>query len=281
MESVIGSFYTLSACIDKVPLTIDEWESWNKEQAKYLAIYKNCRNAKIPEIESKVSVGDVEPVNAFLRERGFSIQLDPIKPDDLAIASVLLVVLKWLSKGQKTSIRWNSQSYSAVNLESGVEVVYCEGFERDAVAKIVTKNNDTVYMTTLAKKPTDSFDVFEQARKLIVAETKRTKIYEDRVIFPTVDLDTMPDISWIVGMSDKLREKWMIAQALQQTKVKMDEEGVTIKEAVTLGVRCMSASFPSKVPLIINEPFLFVVKREGLKEPLFSAYLDVDGWCKS
>lgn len=276
MKSIIGSFYTLSACIDKVPMALEEWKAWNKEQEKYLAIYKNCRDAKIPEIESKVSRGDVEPVNAFLRERGFNIQLNPILPDDLAIASILEIALKWLLKGEKTKVHYNSQDYKAVDLESGVEVVYCEGFG-NAVAKIHTKNGDTVYMTTIAK-PKDSFAVFEQARNLITAETERTKIYENQVIFPMVDLDMQPDISWIVGMSDEKRKKWMIAQALQQTKVKMDEEGVVIKEAVAIGVRCMCASFPMKVPLIIDTPFLFAVKREGLKEPLFSAYIDTDGW---
>ena len=280
MKSIIGSYYTLSACIDKIPsMELEDWTAYNEKQAKYLEIYRNCRGANIPEIESRVSVGDVTPVNEFLRQRGFSIQLDQLgDPRDLAIASILELFLKWLSKGEKSSVFYLSEPYSAVNLTSGVEVVRCDGFS-NAVAKIATKNGDTVYMTIPMAKPIDSFGVFELARKLIVAGTSRTQTYEDRVIFPKIELDTQPDISWIIGLSDRLKEKWEIGQALQQTKVKMDEEGVTIKEAVAIGVVCLSAFRPS-IPLVINKPFLFVVKREGLKEPLFSAYLDTDGWMR-
>jgi hypothetical protein len=129
--------------------------------------------------------------------------------------------------------------------------------------------------------PKDSFEVFNMARELMFARTDYSNgVYLNEVIFPMVDLDVMPDISWIIGMSDKLEEKWKIAQALQQTKVKIDEEGVIIREAVTIGVKCMSACFDEPVPLVINRPFLFAVKREGLKEPLFSAYLDIDSWIK-
>lgn len=279
MKSVIGSFYTLSACTDKIPnMKLDDWKAYNSNQEKYLEIYKNCMGAKIPEIEYKVSQGDVTPVNDFLRQRGFSIQLDQIGPFDLAIASILEVILKWLTKGKKTALFYQLEEYKAVNLSSGVEVVLPKSFA--ATAKILTKNGDTVFMTIPAEKPTDSFEVFEMARKLIAAKTSKASHYENRAIFPMVDLDTQPDISWIIGLSDKRSEKWEIAQALQQTKVKMDEEGVVIREAVALGVRCLAASFPSTYPLVIDEPFLFVVKREGLKEPLFSAFLNTDGWIK-
>ena len=285
MTSIIGSYYTLSACIDKIPdMELEDWTAFNEEQKKYLEIYKNCRGAKIPEIESRVSIGDVTPVNDFLRERGFDIQLDPIRPRDLAIASILEVFIKWVEKGEKTTLHYENVAYNGVDLDSGVLVQSVRGFGKP-VAVIRTQNGDTVYMTVPTSKPSNSFETFEIARKLLAETGTQIGVgwvlaqgYEDEVIFPMIDLLACPDISWIVGMSDALKEKWEIAQALQQTKVKMDEEGVTIKEAVAIGVYC--ASFPERVPLRIDEPFLFVVERKGLKEPLFSAFLAIDGWVK-
>lgn len=277
MKSIIGSFYTLSACIDKIPLSLEEWKAKNREQELYLKIYKNCMGAKIPEIESRISVGDVTPINEFLAKRGFDIKLEPIEERDLAIASVLEIMLKWLEAGAKTDVPYNQKKYAGVDLTSGVQVLQVEDFP-NPVASIITKNGDTVLMTIPDERPTSSFEVFDLARKLMSTKGTPDFDYEREVIFPMVDLDIKPDISWIIGMSDEKEEKWGISQALQQTIVKIDEKGVLIKEAVALGVRCLAASFPIRKTLVINKPFLFVVLRKGLKEPLFSAFLDVDSW---
>ena len=277
-ESIIGSYYTLSACMDKIPdMGIKDWEALNEEQRQYLDIYKTCRNAKIPEIESRVSVGQVEPINKFLADRGFRIQLDPIGPMDLAIASVLEVLLKWMEKGEKTGVYNSGNFYEAVDLKYGVRVLGVDGF-REPVAEVKTKNGDTVYMAMLSARPTSSFEVFSLARELLSARSYSDNGYNMQAIFPMIDLDTNPDISWLIGMADKHKNKWQISQALQQTIIKMDEKGVLIKEAVALGVRCLSAAMPITRTLVINRPFLFVVKREGLDEPFFSAYLDTDSW---
>jgi hypothetical protein len=285
MVSKIGSFYTLSACIDKIPnVKLEDWECINEYQKKYFEIYKNCTGAKIPEIESKVSVGDVKPVNDFLRERGFDIQLEPLVTEkDLAIASILELSLKWTRKGNKLTINNDGKKYSGVGLEDNVEIVYCKGFH-GAVAKITTGNGDIVYITIPTRIPKDSFEILDMARVIINSEKSSAhQVYENIVSFPMIDLDTQPDISWIVGMKNDIidSEYWYeIKQALQQTKVKIDEIGVVIKEAVALGMRCYCASFDFRVPLVIDKPFLFVVERKGLKEPLFSAYLDIECWVK-
>ena len=282
MTSVIGSFYTLSACVDQAPLKYEEWLAVNPEQEAYLKIYDNRRGAKIPEIESIVSIGDVNPVNKFLSDRGFDIHLDPIEPDDLAIASVLELIIKWLTKGDKTTVNYMgdyNDKYKAVHLEEGVNIVYDN--RANAIAMIQTKNGDTIYITMPKIIPKNSFEVLDMARDLISTKKDYSGgYYLNKVVFPMIDLDVKPDISWIIGMCDRFREKWVISQALQQTKVKIDEEGVVVREAVAMTIRCCSMNYHEPEPLVINKPFLFVIKREGLKEPLFSAYLDIDSWIR-
>jgi len=275
MVSVIGSFYTLSKCIDILGVDINEFKALNENQKNYLDIYRNCKGANIPEIESKVDIGRVDRVNSFLSERGFDIGLNPIEPNDIAIASILELLLSWLEIGEKTTIRYKDNTYTGVDLPYGVNIRNVQGFIYPA-AIVDTKNGDKVWMTVIDSIPNTSFEVFNLARKLISSPNIYPYGYKREVIFPMIDLDMKPDISWLVGLGYRRN---YINQALQQTKVKMDEKGVTIKEAVAIAVT-LACVGPITVPLVINRPFLFVVEREGLKEPLFSAYLDVDYWIK-
>ena len=137
----------------------------------------------------------------------------------------------------------------------------------------------------MTPRPTDSFETLEMARHLISTQKYTSSYFESySVSFPMVDLDIKPDITWLIGMrtmrTDNPDKGWEIDQALMQTKVKLNEEGAEVREAVALGVRCFCASFDLKRQFVIDEPFMFVVQRDGLKEPLFSAYIDVDGWIK-
>jgi hypothetical protein len=194
--------------------------------------------------------------------------------EGVAIASILNVFLKWMSKGNKTNVRHASKEYKAVSLKNGVSIVRNNEF--GLTARIHTKNGDTVYMTIPKRKPKDSFDTFDMARKLVSAGSSPSS-YE-KVIFPMIDLDAKPDISWLKGLSDETRgDGYFIDEALQETKVKMDEVGVKVQEAVAIHAT-KSARPRSRPPFIIDEPFLFAIHRKGLKDPFFSAYLNLDGW---
>jgi hypothetical protein len=290
MTSVIGSFYTISACIDKIPdMTIEEWKAVNNKQDMFLRIYRNTKGAKIPEIESMVSTGNVNPVNKFLSDKGFDIKLNPLEdPRDLAIASILDLHLEWNKEGKETTIFYIREpvvggfdKYKGVGLYDNVVILKSTRFT-NAIAKISTKNKDIVYMVMLDCVPKDNFEVFDLATDLMNDSTLKVDFkYKMVVKFPEVHLDVKPDITWLKGMTDTLEVKWKIDQTLMQTKLDIDKKGVKIKEAVALGVLCLSACFSNEPePLIISKPFLFVVVREGLSVPLFSAYIDIDGWIK-
>ncbi|HLZ60785.1 MAG TPA: hypothetical protein VKR06_27880, partial [Ktedonosporobacter sp.] len=57
----------------------------------------------IREIESCASSSD-EEVNAFLRQHGFTIQLQPFGPGTFGVASVLDLLLKWAHKGEVLTV---------------------------------------------------------------------------------------------------------------------------------------------------------------------------------
>jgi len=281
-KSIIGSFYTLSACIDQIPNLINN--NWiivkNKEQEKFITIYRNTTKAKIPEIESKVSVGDSTPVNEFLKSKRFDIKLSQATSDkDVAIASVLDLVLAWLKNGNKSNLYYDKTLYKAVELDKGVSIHTVYGFD-NPIAKIVTKNDDIVLMTVLEDVPKDGFDVYFRAKVLMnhLEDSKIDSNYLSEVTFPYVKLDVQPDISWLNGLTNA--NGYSITQALMQTKLDIDDKGVKVKEAVSIMVTLSSFKIEPE-PLRIDRPFLFTILRKGLKEPLFSAYVDTDGWIKN
>lgn len=260
-----------------------DWKPINDKQRRFLSnIFAPSREeaTKIPEIES-TSSRNHEVINEFLRSRGFSIKLDPFQsPSDFGVASVLKLALEWLEKGTKTQITAQGQGtqlYPAVHMEGGVQFFTAQGHEHQVV-KLLTKSGDEVYLTMMDKPvPQDDLDI--TALRLLCNLSPNRQ--HSKVVFPMVDLDQQPDISWLVEMwtpTNVPNEFGIVKQALQQTKFAMDEVGAKVESAVAIGmVRSVSRVAP---PYRIDKPFLAVVTRPTLKQPIFVGYLDTDCWKK-
>jgi hypothetical protein len=103
----------------------------------------------------------------------------------------------------------------------------------------------------------------------------------DGFIFPKIDLDEETVLEWIINLRFETPKGevpfYVIAQALQQTKLKMNEIGFRVKSAVAMGI--LAGAAPKKTePYIINRPFLMWITRPGLAKPLFIGYLNKDVW---
>ncbi len=275
MKTVVGSFYTMTSCLKAIDSIHDwTWSSISPVQGKFLTeIYDICKNevGDIKEIEYEVGIGTVVPVNDFLERKGFNIHLDNIIPEQISAASVLDLLVKWLNKGKSSHIN----RFPAALLNDGVQILQSGEFP-SPIAEIKTKTDDIVLMTTIPYQPEDASEVFILANKLVETQ-KFADITYSGVKFPKIDLDVKPDVSWLVGMKVKENPIWAIAQALQWTKLKMNEEGFHVKEAFVIMVSG-SCYIPKPPPLVFDKPFLFVVKRPGLKKVLFSAFLAEDCW---
>jgi hypothetical protein len=253
-----------------------KWRSKDCTQERFLSDFFNpCRNEKIPEIES-IASRSAEEINRFLAERGFSIALDPFQyPSDFGTASVLDVLVEWVQTGRLVSIRADHTRFEGVHLES---VSFSKMIET-VVARIPTKSGDDVCMAMYDDAP-DGMDLIDLVNK-IRADAKSCSDYEG-IHFPMVNLDQRVDISWMKGLSTVGADgvPAIISQALQQTKLRMNEKGARAQSAVALGMmRCSVGPIPApRPPLIINEPFLFWIERDGLQQPLFVAHLTRDDW---
>lgn len=252
------------------------WKAVNSSQERFLQIFDICKRdvEQVREIEYEVGVGTVNPVNSFLKRKKIGIQLNPISPGEIAVASVLDLLVNWMLEGQPSNILKEAKRYPAVFLNQGVSVSHVKGFS-NPVAVIRTRTEDKVLMTILTEQPASQFEVFEHACKLVEGqESAKVEWDFEGVKFPMIDLDVQPDVEWLVGMKTV---GWSVGQALQQTKLKMNEKGAHIREAFAVAAE---ASEPGQEPqpLIIDKPFLLVFQRPSLKNPLFAAFLAEDCW---
>lgn len=265
-----------------------DWCSVNDSQNAFLLdTFARAKDeiSSIPEIES-MSSRNHEEINRFLAERGFSIKLNPFGPDDFGVASVLKLILEWVTKAEKVTLcpeenlrSEKSKVYPAIKMSANDVMFAYSKHTNHPIIIIPTKSGDEVCLH-LVDEPIEDEQLESFAEKLLSGMTLSNTQY-DSIVFPMIDLNYEPDISWLCGMQiHKEREiLGYINQALQQTKFKMDEIGAVVESAVAIGMRCLSCARP-KPTYIINKPFLAVVRRPSLSKPIFVGYLAEDCWNK-
>ena len=275
--------YPIVAALVKAEDILGENRTWvpiNGMQSRFLAdFFRICRNEGlgIPEIES-IASWSADEINTFLRQRGFDIQLQPFDSLTFGMASVLDLLVEWLEKGWKTSVKCvlDQEWYDAARLKNGVEYLLSD-IHRHPIAAIATKTGDVVYMTKIDDAP-DGFDLVAMAEQL--ANLSRPVYKFGGLVFPMVDLNQQVDVSWILNMqtfTDDRTEAY-ISQAVQQTILKMNEEGARAKSAFA-GVVTLGTRIPKEKPdMIIDAPFLVWFMRPLLNKPLFVGYIATEDW---
>lgn len=279
-STTVVSYPIISALVEaETELGKDrQWNPVNKTQENFLnTIFADTRDevASIPEIESTSSRSH-EVINNFLRERGFSIQLSPFQcPDDFGVASVLKLALEWLIKGKATTIQSKGVIYPAVRMDAKGINFYSSPGHNHPVVIIKTKSGDEVCLT-MVDEPLSQEELSSKATGIFKTLHNSTEQFAG-LIFPMIDLDQQPDISWLLGMNTMGEDgkPGIISQALQQTKFSMDELGAQVQSAVAIAVSRTMSGPPHHV---IDKPFICVVTRGNLTQCIFTGYLAEDCW---
>ena len=264
---------------DRIWHTVAEGQPNFADHHRFLGNYLTAlrEHIDIPEMES-IADRDHEVINEFMAQRGFDITLDPFVEGQFGTASVLDITVKWLAKGLRAEVTHAKRSFDAVHLKPGVVIFKTRQFP--LVASIETRSGDIVNMAPLSQGlPTQVPDDMALMDWIMSSSDSLPSYDYEGVIFPMVDLEDKPDISWVQNlwtMSDAKR-RWEISQALQQTFFKMNEFGARTKSGVSMGFRTTAAREP-KPPLVIDEPFVLWKHRPGLPTPFFAAYITPDDW---
>ena len=270
MLPVLGCFKAAAEFVN-LPL---EFRTMNDVQKAFLERFEDKMDnvEKLAEELQSIAHKDVSVINAFLKERGFDIQLNPVT-GGFAVASVLDVLVKWLKEGKKTTIR--KGKYPAVKLEEGVSIFM--GAHGNPLVAIETQTGDIVFMTVVDEIDTynDKFAIEKLVQSLTESKAMPWRGNNKGVIFPMVNYDQQVDISWLEGLF--VTKEWYVNQALQQTKFRMNEIGARAESAVAMTLRWASMS-AEPTPIVIDRPFLLWIDRQGVTVPLFTGIFAEDVW---
>ncbi|MHA2424528.1 MAG: hypothetical protein ACXAEF_07055 [Candidatus Thorarchaeota archaeon] len=257
------------------------WEEGNAKQEAFMKdFYSICKSEidTIQEIESIAHI-DSKVINEWLKHHGFDIELNPFGPGGFGTASKLDLSGYWYRPGTSTVLYINrDETYDAVKMLAGYDLLKFKENE-DLVVRIRTEGKDHVYLMMVDEVPS-GLAMVDYVSK-IQAEMENANIEYEGVIFPMIDLNVQGPLQWIVGLKALVEGGsipfYEIAQALQQTKLKMNHKGFRIKSAVAMGILA-GAALKKKEPYIINRPFVIWVSRPTLKKPLFVGYMNKDVW---
>jgi hypothetical protein len=256
-----------------------EWHSVNDLQAGFLRDqFAHCIDLidQIPEIE-RIASRDNEIINKFLRERGFSLHVDPIEPLQFGIAGMLDLQVEWMLPGERVAIKTQRWQYPGVRLDSEHVQFYRAVGHPNPIACLSTKSGDRVYMTMLDEPP-DANSVAQ------ISGTQFARMEPggnfSGLIFPMVDLNQETDISWLAGLHtvNDRNEPCMIARAQQQNRLRMSEIGARAQSAAVMELTFGMVASPPPVH-VIDRPFLVWFQRfDDSTPPLFAAYVTEEDW---
>ena len=253
----------------------DQLVTCNDEQKDFINRYVANSDAFLSlflpqELRARAST-NIPALNDWLEQEGFDIRLSEGIPDTYGVVAILKIALEWKQKARQTSIEYSGQQYSAFELERkkhDCSVFHVEGYAHP-IARVVTKNNDTVYFA-LADAPADDMQLQDKVVKLL-AQKKISNADHDSVIVPKVSLDIRKKLEKLLGL---VIGDGRIMQAEQQTKFSMDETGARVEDAVALLIeRCMP-----QPAYILNKPFYVWIVRDGMQEPYFAGYITPKDW---
>lgn len=251
--------------------------SMNKDQrlltTSYFSKHPELALFSDSELRSWASHDDRE-LNAILEKEKFNIRLKKFLPGEFGVVSILDVLVNWRHIGTKTHIKAeNGLVYPAVTLDTGVTCCFDVDSSSSNLIKIETNTSDVVWIATNAQ-PLEGFALLERIKALKDGMSNvELPCPACRVQFPMIDINQEVDIKWLLGMRFG---EYSISQALQQTKLRVNEKGAQVRSAVA--VAAMKSFTPKKKTLIIDKPFYFWIERPGLSYPLCAAYVSESDW---
>lgn len=209
-------------------------------------------------------------LNWILARNGFGdIRLNDFGKDGFGVVAIFDLVMSWAAKGTAITLNHNGQDYPGVQMSGGFEILNCG--QNDVVAIKTNGGRDTVYMT-VAEESLSGLLLAERIDS-IAGGLKAGSARPGLLRFPMVAAKTNTDISWMEGLRVK-ESNYHIERALQQTKIKMDENGASVKSAVAMDLRLVS--YTEKKNVTIDQPFLMWMERDGIR--YFYGYFGPDSW---
>jgi hypothetical protein len=242
---------------------------------------------------------DAETFNKILRDNGFTIQLKEFThPDSIGVVAIQDILVKWLEKAERKSIRSGKKEYAGFHLDEKKMDVSFSGNNQDnptiVIAEIATQSKDKVYCAIKVKisdektaavpffadkdSPSDHdvIHTIDVLREQFKNPGQYPSVYLFNAIeLPMINYQEQPSVKWFKGLKFP---GYAVDQALQEVIFKMNEVGARAKAAFAIGMCGSAPCVRPKEPLIVNQPFLLWIERPGMPLPIFAAYLEQKYW---
>lgn len=227
---------------------------------------------QLSDLEGKAST-DHEVLNQFLVEHGFKPMFQPLAA--VGVVSILDMLVKWSMPASATDIRRDGKTYPAFRLHTNVYSV-----DGGLLAQLETQTGHSVWlmMGTEFPEPMDGVELAALAQALAAAPKQLDYRY-DSVAVPKLEMDLEPNMDWLKGSYAVAADgtPWVIDQAFQMFKLRLNEHGARAKVATGIGVAMAAAFLPET--LIFDQPFLGYFTQPGHDNLALAAfYAGLDSW---
>lgn len=278
---IVGAIYAVEEFLKK-KWQVSGWDYQNEIQKTFLTEILSCCKKEITSIHEIEYIAhvDIDVINEWLEYHGFSIELQPTSTPGFSVASKLDLSGYWKTIASVTDIYTDDdEKYPGIKMKGAYRFFQGEGIN-NLIVQADTESDDKVYFLMIDQVPI-GFALIEFVERIQKRMEPAMIEYSD-FRFPMIDLNQEGPLEWIIGMrvnvDDSSAQDYQIAQALQQTMLKMNEKGFRIKSAAAMQMVLAAPLMRINEPYIINKPFLMWVERPTLSKPLLVGYFNRDVW---
>lgn len=223
--------------------------------------------------------GNVAEVNDFLANHGFDLRIEQLIAGSTFMAAVMQIIVKWIKKGEPKTIKAkDGNEYSGVTMTDQTLFTVMTGAPQ-GILVLNTQSKDKVCITVHPEAPESGMESWKLCFDLMNKTNKAPMPAEDwEVKFPMIDFKAEEEIP-LAGSTKQGNPPQVILQAKMQNIFQMDEAGAIAKSAFVAEMIPASIGWTSKrARLVIDEPCLVWIEREGVPFPVFAGWFNYGQW---
>lgn len=277
---LMGAFSALQKLLNPsgVPL---QWNSSNSFQEEFLQMLAR-HGESVGDVAGLQSIAhyDIQKVNEWVEQHGFSIRLKDIPPQPgiipFATASVLDIQVEWPIPAEVQVIELAGRSYPAF-LNKGLTYHEMVGHPYPILSLFTKDPRIKVCIAIVDDAPQSELHAYAMATHMLKHKQETLNTRYAGAIIPMVSLSQENDISWLKGLcgycdNGDIAE---LKEALQQSRFRMNEHGARAESAAAVSgirYRCIEEFY------VVNQSFLIWWEQEGIPIPTFTGYIMLEHW---
>lgn len=232
-----------------------------------------------PFIDGKINIGDVKPINKFLKDKGFDISLSEIGPNDIALASVIEIIVKWDQITKENTIKFLDKEDSIVkNVEFSQFKSFTSKYHNQPIYSIDTKEDFEVFVSFLTPTVKDDFLFLQEFCQDITDNLNPSPTAYNKISVPFINSNITKQLLLSTLVVTLNNRKYTLAESVSQTILKLDDKGAEAKAAVAMSFTRSCVILPTIYNF--NRPFIIWFKNKTNNQVYFASHIFSDSLIK-